>query len=473
MHKIFRTTGKLRTTKDAKGGPVESKWEWPVIVDAKYLLKPSPHQPLVLDIYGYDLLGFGQCIEELVLDNGVTISGRTIGGSWDFNTGKLRKVRMFDTQERILHLYPARADTAGSPEIDAVVFGIVSSEHLGSNGWARPGLPFSYVEGQLPECSRNVTWSSQAQRIVHGDFQITFVATSGYWKQLVDKRSLHHEMICGIRKDDGSVIDWDSVIQLMSVLSKFIGWVNHCVSPVYHIKAYRKGRLVYRGYDLYPHPTVERDRIPWLGDPAAVRNRETVQRTFGAFSNTWIKYANEGGVFHLALQFLRSKERGSFVPGVRPSLFYLRDTFSAVSILTSILAGSDPRRGRYDTMVKCVKKLKIPDQLPVDDARERLKQEFPDLWRSSIGRRSGAGTIKENERARGQLCRPMANVENWLLHLDDSANAERLLSLGDYQAYFVEVSIWLADLMLMKVVGHRGVYFNRLTGRNETLPWEG
>ena len=318
MHRIFRTTGKLRPIRDAEGEPIKGKREWPVIVDARYLLKPSPHQPLVLEIHGCDLMGFGTWTEELVLDNGVTLCGRTTGGGWGFNAGKLRTVRMVDAEPRILQLFPAGADAAGSPEIDAAVLGIVSSDHLGASGWARPGLPFSYVEGGPPERPGNVTWSSQAQRIVHGDFQITFVPTSGYWKRLVDRRSLHHAMICGIRREDGSVIDWDSVMRLMSVLSKFIGWVNHCVSSVYHIKAYRKGRLVYRGYDLYPHPTVERDRTPWLGDRGAVRDRDAVQRTFGAFSDMWIRNAEEEGVFHLALQMLRSGERGSFVPGAEP-----------------------------------------------------------------------------------------------------------------------------------------------------------
>ena len=469
MHKIFRTAGKLRTIKDAEGEPVKNDWERSVIVDAKYQLKPSPHQPLVLDIYGYKLVGFGQCTEELVLDNGVILSGLTIGGSWKFNTGELRKMRMFDIEQRVLQLYPERADSPQSPEIDAVVFGIVSSEHLGASGWARPGLPFSYLEGRPPGRRNNVTWSSSAQRIVHGDFHITLVPASGYWKQLVDERSLRHEMVCGIRKDDGSAIEWDSVNELTSLLSRFIGWVNHCVSPIYHLKAYRKGRLVYRGYDLYPHPTVQRDRSPWLGIPSAGRDRDTVQHAFDSFSDIWNKNTDQGGVFHLALQMLRSKERGSF-PRSRPSLLYLRDTFSAVAILTSMLVGSNPARGRHDTMVQCVKLLNIPDQLPIDDTRNRLKEKFSDLWRS-MDRGSSPGAIQEGERAKGTLCRPMANVGNWLLHLDDLANAKRLLSLDDYQAYFVEVSIWLADLMLMKVVGYRGVYFNRLTGQNEALPW--
>ena len=45
-----------------------------------------------------------------------------------------------------------------------------------------------------------------------------------------------------------------------------------------------------------------------------------------------------------------------------------------------------------------------------------------------------------------------------------------LLSLPTpIQHYLVEVSIWLADLMLLKVVGYQGPYLNRLTGESEVV----
>ena len=465
MHKIFRSTGKLRLVKDASGKPVENDREHSVFVDAKYELQPSPHQPLVLDIYGYNLVGFGQCVEKLTLDNGVILTGRMRGGSIKMGTGELRKIRMFDVEERMLQLYPDRADSP-SLEIDSVVFGIVSSDFFGSSGMARPGFPFSYVEGDWPESKRGVTWSTRAFRIVHDGFEMTFVETSGYWKNLVDELSLQHDMIVGIRKLGGGIIDWTHVNKLTYLLPNFLGWVNHCVSPVFHIKAYRKGRLVYRGYDLHPHPTVQRDRTSWLPFEQGEMHRSTVEHTFGAFSDVWKKNSDKKGTFHFALQFLRSKERG-VLPRSKPSVLYLRDTFGAIGILTSILVGANPGRGRYDTMFQCTKALNIPDKLPNDDVRNELKFKHADLWWAVK-----QNSIQEVERTKGTLCRPVANVGNWLLHLDDPANAERLNSLRAYQHYFVEVSIWLADLMLMKVVGHKGDYFNRLSRKTEKVPWK-
>ena len=217
---------------------------------------------------------------------------------------------MFDIEQRMLRLYPDFADPPTKPTIDSVVLGLVSSETLGSSGWVRPGLPFSFTEGEPPEAKANETWSSGALRMEHAGLELTFAPTSNYWKQLVDHQSLRHDTICGIRKVGGGTIDWDSVNEMVHLLSNFLGWVNHCVSPTFHTKAYLKGRLVYRGYDLYPHPTVQRDQFSWLPRRGGTSHRDTVQQSFNAFAETWKKSAEENGTFHLALQLLRSEERG-------------------------------------------------------------------------------------------------------------------------------------------------------------------
>ena len=375
MHKIFRSAGRLRIVKDPAGNTPKNDLACTVVVDVKYELKPSPHQPLIVDVYGYNLFGFGMSTKELKLDNGVVFTGRTRGGSLDFKTRELRRVRMFDIEQRMLRLYPDRADVVNKPIIDSAVFGLVSSETLGSSGWARPGLPNSYTEAAPPEAKGNEIWSSGALRMEYAGLELTFVGTSNYWKQLVDKQSLLHDTICGIRKVGGGTIDWDAVNEMVSLLSSFLGWVNHCVAPIFHVKAYRKGRLLYRGYDLYPHPTIRRDWNSWLPRLGGASHRGTVQQSFNSFAETWKKSAEANGTFQMALQLLRSNERGSS-PRSPPTLLYLRDTFGAVAILTSMLVGSSSHRGRYDTMVQCVKSLGIRDQLPIDDVREALKQGF-------------------------------------------------------------------------------------------------
>ena len=254
------------------------------------------------------------------------------------------------------------------------------------------------------------------------------------------------------------------------MLENFIGSVNHCVSPLYHLKAYRRGKLVYRGYSLHPHPTVPRDSFSWA--PKYPQKEETdvhghlVEHALNAFSKVWNADRKGDGVFRIALQLLKSEERGP--PRSRASILYLRDAFGAIGILTSMLIGSHPNRGRHDTILQCIKKLRVADRIPGKPAvREHLSENCPQLWWAVKQSR-----VVEEERAIGTLCRPLANVGNWLVHLDDFQNTRRLLDLGDArQDYFVDIAIWLADLMLMRVVGYDGYYSNRLTGQTEKVPW--
>ena len=86
----------------------------------------------------------------------------------------------------------------------------------------------------------------------------------------------------------------------------------------------------------------------------------------------------------------------------------------------------------------------MSDELPLEsrDDRNYVVQNHPELWRG-VKR----GEILEDEK--GTLSRPIANVENWLLHIDDPRNAGMLLGLPvSVQQYLVEASTWLADLMV-------------------------
>ncbi len=119
-------------------------------------------------------------------------------------------------------------------------------------------------------------------------------------------------------------------------------------------------------------------------------------------------------------------------------------------------------------MIECLRHLNLKDEIPGEEGRQYLSNKHPELWWATK-----QGRVIESERKKGTLSRPLANVENWMLHLEDSQNAQRLLDLGTpRQSYFVHVSIWLADLMLMRVVRYSGYDFNQIYGQTETVPWE-
>lgn len=467
MRRIFKTAGKLHMLKDSDGQLVKD-WEHSVIVDAKYELKPSPHQPLVVDIYGCNLSGLGQCVEKLVLDNGVILTGCTLGGSMKFNTGELRKMRMKDVEESKIELYPNKTVPSAKVELDAAVFGVVSSDPLRkrscTKGVARPGYPFSYSK-TFPDLHKG-TWA-QALRLQYHGTEITFVATSNYWKGFVDETTLQHDSIVGVRPQDGGDMGRADLNKITFLLAQFIGWINHCVSPVFHVKGYRKGKLVYCEYDLYPHPTVHRERFSWLpwhgvevGD-----GRVPVQDLFDGFVKAWEKNEQEMGTLHIALQMLRSREKGS--PLDKPSIVYLRDTFTACAILEGMLTGKSGKSGRASQISRCLKVVGVENKLPSLDKKEfdHVLQTHPKLWWNDNKKK-----VMEDEK--GTLSYPLANMTNWMLHIDDPDSARRLLTLPiAVQTYLLEVSMRLADLMMLKEVGYGGAYFNRLTGKTEIVPW--
>ena len=476
MHKIFTAAGKFHWLTDADGKSVEGKSPaWDVVVDAKYELRPSPHQPLVLDIWGYGLIASSQCTYRLVLDNGVVLSGPASGGG-TYRSGeppKLRKVRMYGVDKRQVELHPT--NTAETPaDIDCAVFSVLSSDPLEiGNGFVSPSRPFTFTRNS--DCLKRSI--REALRLHHGDLEITVVGASEYWRKMVDTRTLHLESIVGVRRKGGGDLPWKDLNDVTNLLSKFLGWLNHCVAPVFHVKAYRKGRLVYRGYDLYPHPTVERDLFSWFprfgikdsegneadGDIYA----DLMQELLDGFATTWEENRMNNGTFHIALQLLRAGTKGG--PGSRSSITYLRDTFTACAILERMLTGKSDKSGRQAQMERCRKAIGVKDKLP-DLKRKELElvtRDHPELWWAKKKNR-----ILEAERKKATMSRPLANLQNWLLHLDDPENSNKLLGLGSQaQEYLVEVSIWLADLMLLKVVGYNGWYFNRLSMETEKVPW--
>ena len=176
----------------------------------------------------------------------------------------------------------------------------------------------------------------------------------------------------------------------------------------------------------------------------------------------WEKNEQEMGTLHIALQMLRSREKGS--PLDKPSISYLRDTFTACAILERMLTG---KSGRESQISRCLKVVGVENKLPSLDKKEfdHVLQTHPQLW-------WGGEKKQVIEDKKGTLSYPLANMTNWILHIDDPDTARGLLTLPiAVQTYLLDVSMWLADLMMLKVIGYGNAYYNRFTRETEVVPW--
>ena len=478
MQTLFRSEGTFSWLEDANGEAVSGipAKGFRVTADVQYELKPHPEQSLWANVYGFNIPGAGATRHRLALANGVVLTGRSYGGRFGRNWNPNEKIGLYDIEETMV-TFPPTEDDVPSPPVDAVAMGVISSAPLGSaacsNGVARPGHPFSF-RPDFPKAPKS-SWSSHALRIYIENLEITFVQSSRYWRRLVDSQ-LECDTIIGLRRRDKSVLDWDKINRTVAVISRFLGWVNHCAAPVFHIKGYRRRKLVYCGYNVNPYATVPRDSFSWLpefppeGKPEA--HAHLVEDLLRRFATEWHKNWEEKGVFHIALQFLRSPLRGP--PGHGPSVGYLRDTFTACAILSRMLdTDAKDTDGRICVIQRCLKQLCVDDKLPMNNSHKqyRFAQRYPDLWRKR-SKHGQVGEIQETERQQHTLSHPLTNMTNWLLHMDNASNAKMLLNMpNSIQKYLVDISVWLSDLMVLKAIGYEGFYANRLTGQTESVPW--
>ena len=478
MKKIFESAGNLYFHRDFEGKPASDAMQaHPLRMYAvvSYELKPYPQSPLTVDLYGHRLMGwgFGRMQYRLELDNGITLTGKALGGGFRPNDpDKSNRISMFDIQEAAIVL---GADNCPIPrengrlrcKVDRYVFGVVSSQPLGTgacrNGLARPGFPFSFTADK----SRLKLWSTHALRLQFENLEFTLAGSSTYWQALVDRRWLQHDSIVGIRDKNGEVMDWKQIEKGTALLCGLLGWMNHCESPVFHAKGYYRGKLVYKGYNLRAQPTRRRDSFSWLPlsnpeEGGGSRNHtEEIEGLLSKFSGEWTQNENDERAFHLALGMLQSHARSS--PRYGAAALYLQLAFVACGIFLRILKRKHARN-RRNTIKDCLDEIGESDQLPLQEWKKHMEEQHPDLWGSSQGK------VRTSEI--GKMSLAIANLVTSQVHVYEALHEQRLLGLTeDVQHYMMEVMMWLTDLMALKVVGYQGSYYNRLTGKTLLVPW--
>lgn len=470
MHKIFETTGIIRPIRDSNGAVIEKQpyLDFKVHVEAHYLVKLYPYQSLVLTAYGHGLtipVGLGQVHTELVLDNGLTFRGRC---HVTVQQNEIDTVQMFDVQEKKIELDASGNSIQGelNPEIDSAVCAIVNSRPLGhgscSVGWSHSGFPFHQAGKGSKRAISTLTF-----RLVYEHVELCFCGTSQYWKKMIDNQQIEHDLIVGIRRQDRATLNWNELNSATYFLEHFLGSLNHSSSSIFHVKAYRKNHLVYRGYKIHPVITSSRDTFSWLPAHADSRKKhcETIQLLFNSFIKRWKENYKSRGTFHIALQMLRNPQKG--IAGEPSNIGYLRDTYSSCAILQSMISNNTGQGGREARIKSCLKYLGLRDKLPIHAHFDPMQivDLCPHLWWGETNNRVQVNNI-------GNLSTPLKNIQNWMLHIDNPDDAKLLLEIpNEIQNYFLEVSTWLADLMFLKVLGYNGEYNNRLSMETCFVPW--
>lgn len=468
--KIVESKGRLDLIETGDGEPIAPPGIplGPVRVVMHYKVRYATAQALDIDIYGYNLLGFGRKAR-VTLDNGIVLTGRAFGGTSGFRRKVMSRCRMVDVSEQKIAL-PAEAPD--NLECDRVVVPLTFRGPLAYAGCTtygysvRPGHPFSMTEYErLPEKG---TWASSVLRLVRGDVEIIIAESNGYWRQFFDQEC-GHDRVLGLRSRTKQCLAWDDINATLDVMGHFLGWVGSCMTPFTQIRAYRKGRVVLREWNVTPCATPP-VAVGWM--PMSNINQQAslsaeVQALFDGFEKAWTTNKEKrSGTLHLALQYRRSKTKPVHGDDV-VSVMHLHHAVTACWLLLAQLAPLG-NIGSARKMSECLKLMGIPDVMPVGGREAALLRE-KHSWIWGRGRRG-----KLDREAIGTKCMslPLANVRDKVIHIDEHDNALKIMDLPTpFQHLVVEVYMWLADLLMLKIVEYNGVYHNRINGRTEMVPW--
>ena len=395
------------------------------------------------------------------LNGGPTVTGRTfLSGSYAITSPQslvtsfiVRDVRTSGDDGRVFATLGAKSET-----VDYVVAGIapvtVFDRGILCNGWGVPGHPFTYREDGKRVTTKGV-WSRAAIRMEYGDLEIVLTDSTKYWSTLVDA-SVGRHAVMGVRRKDRAPMPWTAFSETVSMVQAFIGWLGCCSSPVYHVKGYTGRRLSYCAYNLAPNPTKPRgDEYSWM----PIDESLPTQDLFNSFSSKWKENVEKRSTFHSALEMLRSRSKGS--QSERPAFLYLRDVFQAIAILAGLLSDEGKKRSsRVERVRHAIRRAGVDNRLPLWNHKHvEVMKKHDELWLKGRGENA---RLDEDSYKKMEMSRPLANVTNWLLHMDETVNAGRLLSLPrEVQKYLLDVAVWLADLLVLEFIGYKGPKLNR------------
>ena len=464
--RILECLGALVVEVDAEGRKLpDGGVRWRVRVVLSYKVRQGATQALKVDVYGRQLMGLiPEC--RVDLDNGIVMRGRLTGGrrgTDDPDAMSRCNLAGVDVEGGILVTQGAESEVV----CDEVIVPLPSSWPLATGGcttdghYAQPGLPFSMTCNSV--AGRKGTWTSGVLRLLWRDVEIIITDTNRYWKAALDFELTHDAAVMGMRKRSGGVLSWQDVDEVLPLMEEFIGWIGRCKVTIPHVRGYRARRVVYKGWRVRTHAATPAAQswLPVFNHPDMSAMID-VQGLFNGFARAWTDNAERKGTLHLALQCLRGKERP--LGRETASIMYLDHVVRACFLLLREFRDPDDtgKDSNYQKFRRCCAELSIPDLDPWWDDNVEVPKEHHWLWQDRGTRVAELGS----------LSRALANLRNALVHIDNDRHADRVMSLPSVvQQHLTESALWLAELLMLKVVGYDGAYYNRITMRTETVPW--
>ena len=459
--KILACMGALAVEVDAEGRRrPDGHSQRPVWVVLSYEVRSGSSQALKVDVWGRQLLGFGhRC--RIDLDNGIIMHGGLFGGRSTAEEPAISRCSLVDVEVEGGILVSQGAENGVAP--DEVIVPLPSCHPLGTGAcstfgrFAQPGLPFTMTCDL--DVERRGTWTSDVLRLLWRDAEIVITDSNRYWRRFFASELSHGARVMGIRKRGGGVLPWQDIDEVLSIMEKFLGWIGRCEVTMPHVRGYRARRVVYKGWRVRTHVTAAGGSwLPLFNYPDNGTMID-VQGLFDGFVRVYMDNVERKGSLHLALQYLRSKERP--LGRDEASIMYLDHAVRACFLLLRETQCASNTRANDEKFRRCCETLHIEDVLPGWDDDADAPKELDWLWE-----------WPKRQAKPGCLSRALANLRNKVVHIDEPKNARLVMKLpATVQRYLTEVVLWLAELMVLKLVGYGGAYYNRVSTRTEIVPW--